>query len=512
MRTKFFFLSIIIAAFALFSGLGSVISASSAYAAQDACDIVGESDPLICGTKDSNEEEALQFKVKNVLETVYLWIGILAVIFIVIGGIKYMTSAGEASKVESAKKTITYSIIGLVVVLAAFAITEFFIGALDGRSPDGSTVVAPGDEEEDPVEHPGEEAPHEGAGDPGSDKVEIKSITVIGVSTIKKGNEYGFYVKIVPDYATDKTVTWTSSNPKVASVSNTGRVKALKPGSTTITATTSNGKSSSKTITVPEPIVAESVSITGKVSTIQTGKTLQLSAKIVPNNAEDKNLKWSSSNNKIITVTDTGKIKGVKAGTATITVKTTNGKKDSIKITVQDSAQVVSDSRVKKLQDTVKAYAWPTYKGGGYRHQKSAYHSAYKAATKAGWVSNRDCGGDDCGVFVLITMRNSGWEPNYPNERTGGQYKWLSNPKHGWEDVTNKIKSNKDAKPGDVIITRGQGHVLLFMGKVDGFDSQMASASYCGRSPMSDSKKNIYKYRTITHSKGKKYAIFRKKQ
>lgn len=464
----------------------------------DACTVAGVDDPLICGTKGANEEQVLQNRVKSVLDTVYLWIGIIAVIVIVIGGIKYMTSTGDSQKIQSAKNTIMYAIIGLIVTLAAFAITSFVIGALEGKGADSGTVAEGGGTEGD-------------SGGGGSETVEVKSVQIIGISTLKKGEEYGFYTKIIPDYATDKTIKWESSDKTIATVSEDGRVKALKPGKVTITATAHNGKSASKEISIPEPILAESVSIDQKVTALITGKTAQLSAKVAPTNAENKTLTWSSSDKSIITVDEKGKIKAVKKGTATITVKTSNGKTDSVKITVSDAEEVVAADKVKKLQETVKTYAWPTYKGGGYRNQKSAYTKAYKAATSAGWVSNQDCKGDDCGVFVLITMRNSGWEPKYPNKRTGGQYEWLKNPKHGWEDVTNKIKSNADAKPGDVIITRGQGHVLLYMGKVDGFSSKMASASYCGRSPMADSRTNIYKYVTNRHSNGKKYAIFRKK-
>ena len=478
------------------------------FATKDACEVAGVNDPLICGTKDSNEERELQRRIKRVLETVYLWLGIIAVIVIVIGGIRYMTSTGEPEKIKGAKNTIMYAIIGLIVTLAAFAITEFVIGALEGRAPEGGGTHA---EEGGGGSGGGSGGGGGSEGGGETEAVEVKSITIMGISTLKKGEEYGFYTKIIPDYATDKTIKWASSNPKVATVSKEGRVKALEPGQTTITATAHNGKSTSKDVTVPEPILAESVSIDQKVTSITTGKTAQLGAKVAPQNAENKTLTWSSSDQNIITVDDKGKIKAVKKGTATITVKTSNGKSDSVKITVADAAEVVTQDKVKKLQETVKTYAWPSYKGRGYRHQKSEYTKAYKAATAAGWVSNKDCKGDDCGVFVLITMRNSGWEPKYPNKRTGGQYEWLSNPKHGWEDVTKKIKSNADAKPGDVIITRGQGHVLLYMGKVDGFSSKMASASYCGRSPMADGNKNIYHYVTHSHSNGKKYAIFRKK-
>ena len=77
-------------------------------------------------------EAQLQGVVQNVLSTVYLWAGIIAVVVIVIGGIKFMTSAGDPDKVKNAKNAIMYAVIGLIVTLMAFAITNFIIGALEG--------------------------------------------------------------------------------------------------------------------------------------------------------------------------------------------------------------------------------------------------------------------------------------------------------------------------------------------------------------------------------------------
>ena len=78
----------------------------------------------------SGGEKQLQNVTMNVISTVYTWIGIVAVIVIVIGGVRYMVSAGNPQKIQSAQKTILYAVIGLIVTLAAFAITNFVIAAL----------------------------------------------------------------------------------------------------------------------------------------------------------------------------------------------------------------------------------------------------------------------------------------------------------------------------------------------------------------------------------------------
>ena len=61
-------------------------------------------------------------------------LGLVAVIVIVIGGVNYMTSAGDAGKVEKAKKTILYAAVGLIICVLAFAIVNFVIGNILGNN------------------------------------------------------------------------------------------------------------------------------------------------------------------------------------------------------------------------------------------------------------------------------------------------------------------------------------------------------------------------------------------
>ncbi len=70
--------------------------------------------------------------ISNALSAVYFWAGVLAVGLIIFGGFKYTLSNGDASKVKQAKDTILYSLIGLVVVLLAFAITSLVIKGVNG--------------------------------------------------------------------------------------------------------------------------------------------------------------------------------------------------------------------------------------------------------------------------------------------------------------------------------------------------------------------------------------------
>ena len=76
------------------------------FAGDDACSIAGNSDPLLCGNQHSDEELALMKRVKDVLHVVFTAIGIIAVIVIIIAGIRLMLSKGEAQKISQAKMAI----------------------------------------------------------------------------------------------------------------------------------------------------------------------------------------------------------------------------------------------------------------------------------------------------------------------------------------------------------------------------------------------------------------------
>ena len=69
----------------------------------------------------------LQTNVGNILTAIITILGVFCVIFVLVGGVQYMTSAGDTAKTEKAKKTILYALIGLVVCALAFGIVQFVI-------------------------------------------------------------------------------------------------------------------------------------------------------------------------------------------------------------------------------------------------------------------------------------------------------------------------------------------------------------------------------------------------
>ena len=102
-----------------------------AVATSEACGEHAAEFPDIC--QQEKHEYDMIATVGSVLNVVFGLIGIIAVIFVVIGGFKYSTSQGDPGKVSQAKNTIMYAIIGLLVTIFAFAITQFAMNAFTGQ-------------------------------------------------------------------------------------------------------------------------------------------------------------------------------------------------------------------------------------------------------------------------------------------------------------------------------------------------------------------------------------------
>ena len=144
--------------------------------------------------------------------------------------------------------------------------------------------------------------------------------------SLTEGESAGITAKVLPEDARYTGITWTSSNAKVATVSN-GRVTAVGAGSATITAST-EGVSGTASVTVK----AKTVNVTGVTldkTTLELteGESQTLKATVAPDNATDKTVTWSSSATGVATVDASGKVTAVAAGTATITAKTNDGGK-----------------------------------------------------------------------------------------------------------------------------------------------------------------------------------------
>ena len=139
---------------------------------------------------------------------------------------------------------------------------------------------------------------------------------------IKSDETLTLKATIKPSNATDKTVTWSSSNKKVATVSSKGVVTPVGKGTATITAKSENGLKATCKITVYQVVTGVNLSETASV---YAGEKLTLKASVVPSDANEQTVTWTSSNTSVAKVSSKGVVTGVKSGTAEITVKTKEG-------------------------------------------------------------------------------------------------------------------------------------------------------------------------------------------
>jgi len=166
--------------------------------------------------------------------------------------------------------------------------------------------------------------------------IDVTSVTFSNTSvTVNAGKTVTITATVHPSNATDKTVTWTTSNSSVATVSD-GKVTAVAAGTATITAKTYNNKTAICTVTVTNPTVeVTSISLNKTSTTITKGNSETLTATITPSNATNKTVAWTTSNSSVATVSG-GKVTAVAAGTATITAKTNNNKTATCTVTVKN--------------------------------------------------------------------------------------------------------------------------------------------------------------------------------
>ncbi len=146
--------------------------------------------------------------------------------------------------------------------------------------------------------------------------------------TLNVGKTKQLTATVYPSNSTDKKVYWSSSDSAVVYVSSSGKITAEAPGVATITAKTSNGKTKSCKVTV------KGVKISGEwfYTLPVVGDIYYLSAKAYPSDTTE--FTWYTSNSKIVSISSNGKMTAKSAGTATITVKTSDGRVGSQTITV----------------------------------------------------------------------------------------------------------------------------------------------------------------------------------
>ena len=171
--------------------------------------------------------------------------------------------------------------------------------------------------------------------DPKPEEISVESVELDAQNvTLKIGETTTLTATITPDNATNKNVTWSSGNEDIATVDNGGKVTAQGVGETMITVTTEDGQKTAECVVTvieksdpePEEIPVESVELDVQNVTLKIGETTTLTATIIPDNATNKNVTWSSENEDIASANN-GIVTAIGAGETTITATTEDGEK-----------------------------------------------------------------------------------------------------------------------------------------------------------------------------------------
>ena len=147
---------------------------------------------------------------------------------------------------------------------------------------------------------------------------------------------------ITPEDAMNKTITWTSSNTEVATVSSKGVVTAKGAGTTVITAMTYNDKTAKCTITVEQPVT--NIDFSEKIVPLWIGETKGLIVEVTPTTASNTSVSWASSDDNVATVSSKGIVTAKGKGTCTITCTAADGygAKTTCEVTVKQQVTEIA--------------------------------------------------------------------------------------------------------------------------------------------------------------------------
>ena len=188
--------------------------------------------------------------------------------------------------------------------------------------------------------------------------VPVDSVTLNkSVLTLNKGDSATLVAAVLPDDATNKAVTWSSSNEAVAAVDQNGKVTAKGKGTATITVTSQADSTKKATCTVTVNVPVDSVTLDKSELTLTEGDTETLTATVLPDDATNKSVTWSSSNEAVATVDQNGTVTAIAVGSATVTAtsQTDSTKSASCEVAVEKAPTPVTGVTLNKTELTLTA-------------------------------------------------------------------------------------------------------------------------------------------------------------
>ena len=164
----------------------------------------------------------------------------------------------------------------------------------------------------------------------------VESITLdCSEKRLYVGDTFEIHADVYPYNAADKSLSWISDNPEVASVDENGKVTAVSVGEAIISAKSVDGSDVSAECKVTvDPVSASAVTLNVADMTLLVGQSDKLTATVSPENVTDKTITWASDNETIATVDENGLVRALGVGSATITASTENGLTATCEVTV----------------------------------------------------------------------------------------------------------------------------------------------------------------------------------
>jgi uncharacterized protein YjdB len=222
-------------------------------------------------------------------------------------------------------------------------------------------------------------------------------------------SQFQLNATVYPEDATDKKVTWRSSNSSIASVNKTsGMVTINRSGKVTIIATSVDNPAVSELCNITIEMPVTSVLLDQIKKTMYAGESTRLTYVVSPSNSTDNSVTWTSSNSSVVTVDSTGKVYAVRSGVATIIIRTSDGGyTDYCDITVK---QVAAGVKLDATKITIAAgavyYFKPTLLPSDSTDTVLTWQSSNTSVAKID--SDGKLTGIACGISVITVKTDTG--------------------------------------------------------------------------------------------------------
>lgn len=211
-----------------------------------------------------------------------------------------------------------------------------------------------------------QELTENGAVIPSEKSIPVQTVEIIGEQSLAVGESAQLTARIGPDAASDRSITWTSSEPAVISVSENGEITAYAAGEATISAVSANGVSAALLVQTYTPV--SFISLEAEQYYMVVGESLPTGASACPENAAHK-LRWQSSAPDVAAVDESGTIRAYSAGTAILQAQA-DGVTAEISVTVYASPLSVSlyqsDTEGSRLKVAAVNHSWSAVTGTIY--------------------------------------------------------------------------------------------------------------------------------------------------